>query len=443
MNPTPSETMIDFANPELVPAHWVKRKLSRSFLRIGSGATPESGLSKYHDNGTINWVNTGDLNDGDLYSCQKKVTEQATTDYTALKLHPSGSLIIAMYGATIAKTGIIHFPAVTNQACCVLTDSETIDNKFLQYWFFHQKEIIISMATGGGQPNISQDTIRQLNVFCPDISEQRLIVRFLNAQASLIDQIIEKKKRLLELLQEQRQSIITEAVTKGIRPNVPMKDSGIPWMGEVPEHWEIVKLRYLLDSRLQYGANEAAELEDRNLPRYIRITDFGENGRLRENTFRSLPHEAADGYMLKTGDVLFARSGATVGKTFIFEQYDGEACFAGYLIKASTNDRLISKYLYFYTKSIAYQNWKDSIFDQATIQNISAEKYNNLPVPTPPSIEEQLEIISFIEAQDCLTSEVMEKVEAQIEKIKEYRQSLISEAVTGRIDVRDWKPATA
>jgi len=122
------------------------------------------------------------------------------------------------------------------------------------------------------------------------------------------------------------------------------------WIGDIPTGWKIEKLKRILISSLMYGTNEAAELEDKDLPRYIRITDFNGDGILREDTFKSLPFDKAEGYYLKEGDVLFARSGATVGKSFIFNNYKGRTCFAGYLIKASPNlHKLSPDFLYFYT----------------------------------------------------------------------------------------------
>ncbi len=192
-----------------------------------------------------------------------------------------------------------------------------------------------------------------------------------------------------------------------------------------------------------YGANESAELEDRSLPRYIRITDFGNNGLLKNDTFKSLPIEIANQYLLEEGDVLFARSGATVGKTYHFINYEGQACFAGYLIKATADtNKIFSKFLYYFTHSGAYKNWKDSIFIQATIQNIGADKYNNLKLSLPP-VEEQKQIAEYIQIETTRIDTIITKSNKKIELLQEYRTALISELVTGKIDVRDWKKAAA
>src|SRR5690625_1030590 len=126
-----------------------------------------------------------------------------------------------------------------------------------------------------------------------------------------------------------------------LKPYPAYKDSGVEWIGTVPLKWNLVKLKYLSNERFIYGANESAELDDKNLPRYIRITDIDDNGNLKEETFKSLPIEKAKNYLLRKGDILFARSGATVGKTY-FHQDKLEACFAGYLIRFRADEQKIN-----------------------------------------------------------------------------------------------------
>src|SRR5207249_695556 len=182
--------------------------------------------------------------------------------------------------------------------------------------------------------NVSAERYASLMVPQPSLREQRAIAAFLDRETARIDALVAKKERLIELLKEKRTALITRAVTKGVDPNVPMKDSGVEWLGEIPAHWEVMRLKFLLAAPLKYGANEAAELDDPDLPRYVRITDIDENGGLREETFKSLPGGVAEEYLLREGDVLFARSGATAGKTFLYRDSWGKCAYAGYLIRA-------------------------------------------------------------------------------------------------------------
>lgn len=209
------------------------------------------------------------------------------------------------------------------------------------------------------------------------------------------------------------------------------KNSGIEWLGEIPRHWEVIKFKFLLNEPLKYGANEEATEQNYNDPRYIRITDFEENGQLKHETFRSLPFHKAKDYWLKVGDILFARSGATVGKTFFFDDnYKGNACYAGYLIKASPNYSLIlPKYLYLYTKSKYFEYWKEIILSKSTIQNISADKYNSLPIVIP-SLKEQKRIVQFLDRKTAEIDEAIAQKKRLIELLEEQKAILINQAVT-------------
>lgn len=208
------------------------------------------------------------------------------------------------------------------------------------------------------------------------------------------------------------------------------RDSGIDWIGEVPRHWKVKKLKRLLSEKLKYGATESGDLDNLDDPRYIRITDFDDDGFLREDTFKSLPTEIAKDYLLSEGDVLFARSGATVGKTFIFKNYTGIACFAGYLIKATTvKYRLLPEFLFYYTKSSGYEEWKNGIFTQATIQNIGADKYQYLNVPVPP-LTEQIAIANYLDKSCADIARGVEIKKKQIENLQQQLKSIIHHTVT-------------
>ena len=144
---------------------------------------------------------------------------------------------------------------------------------------------------------------------------------------------------------------------------------------DLPDGWNSRPLKRLLREPLKYGANESGGLSDPSCPRYIRITDFGSDGKLRQDTFASLPSEVAEDYLIDKGDLLFARSGATVGKCYYYDGTAGPACFAGYLVKASTRvTKLNSRFLYHFTNSPQYSGWRDPSFVQATIENIGARR---------------------------------------------------------------------
>lgn len=209
-----------------------------------------------------------------------------------------------------------------------------------------------------------------------------------------------------------------------------MKDSGIEWIGEIPTDFSLYKLKYLLSSPLCYGANESGTLYSDILPRYIRITDISPNGTLKNSGMLSLDESSAQNYMLHEGDILFARSGATVGKSFIYHNYYGRAAYAGYLIKASFNRLVLPEFVYYYTCSSAYEIWKNSIFIQSTIQNIGADRYSNLPISVPNSIDKQLRIVRYLNNFCSKFDAIIYNLQTSIEDYKKLKQAVITQTVT-------------
>ncbi|MBI2605040.1 MAG: restriction endonuclease subunit S [Deltaproteobacteria bacterium] len=285
-------------------------------------------------------------------------------------------------------------------------------------------------------PKLMNNVMARIRIQAPLRDEQRTIAAFLDRETARIDALAAKKERLIELLREKRASLITRAVNKGLDPSVPMKDSGVEWLGKIPAHWEVRRLKFLLAAPLKYGANEAAELDDPDLPRYVRITDIDENDGLREETFKSLPAEVATEYLLREGDLLFARSGATAGKSFLYRPSWGVCAYAGYLIRARLNTvRICPAFIRYFASSSNYWQWLSATYIQATIQNVSAERYASLMVPQP-SLREQRSVAAFLDLETARIDALVAKVREAIDRLKELRIALISAAVTGKIDVR-------
>lgn len=200
-----------------VPTHWEVMKTSLAFLGIGSGTTPSTSKKEYYtEEDGLYWLQTGDLNDGEIIDTSKRITSLAAQECN-LKFYPAESVVIAMYGATIGKVGLLKISTSTNQACCVLPKSKRCIPTFAFYLFIGAKRQLLIDAMGGGQPNISQDIIKKLKISIPPITEQRTIVDHITGQVSKIDEQITKANRRIELMNELKQSIITEAVTGKIK----------------------------------------------------------------------------------------------------------------------------------------------------------------------------------------------------------------------------------
>lgn len=195
-----------------VPEHWDVKKITHIFPNIGSGTTPNSSDPSFYE-GNINWLQTGDLTDGYIYKTSKTITHKALQAYSTLKIYPKNSLVIAMYGATIGKVGLLQIETTTNQACCVLSSALNIEMKYIFYLFQGIKESLVAMSYGGGQPNISQEKIKSLKLPFPNASEQEQIADYLDKQTAKIDQVIALKTAHIEKLKEYKSVLINDVVT--------------------------------------------------------------------------------------------------------------------------------------------------------------------------------------------------------------------------------------
>jgi type I restriction enzyme S subunit len=420
-----------------VPEHWEVTALKHGYVvTLGKMLQPEAAsegdmLLPYLRAANIRWSG---IDDSDI-----KTMWFSTKDRENLRLQVDDLLVSegGDVGRSALWKGEIDECYFQNSVNRVRPDNGNLTS-FLRYWMSTMKDkgYIDVLCNKSTIAHFTAEKVGAVPVPLPPVDEQNAIATFLDHETAKIDALIAEQQRLIELLQEKRQAVISHAVTKGLNPDAPMKDSGVEWLEEVPEHWEVRRLKNLLTRPLQYGANEAAELDDPDLPRFVRITDIDETGRLRDDTFRSLPHDIAAPYLLEDGDVLLARSGATVGKSFIYSREWGIACFAGYLIRARMREVVCrARWLHFYCQTLGYWAYVGGTQIQATIQNVNAEKYANLWLPVPPP-SEQVVIMDKLAATtndlDNLTAEAMRAINL----LQERRSALISAAVTGQIDVR-------
>jgi hypothetical protein len=189
-------------------------------------------------------------------------------------------------------------------------------------------------------------------------------------------------------------------------------------------------LKFIRSGALLYGANEPATHNRGSGPRYVRITDLNDDGTLRADTYESLPEHLALRYLLQDGDILLARSGATVGKAFIYRREWGRACFAGYLIRLRPDRRkILPDFLHYYTQTHLFRQQIRQSATQSTIANVSAERYGNFMVPLPPISEQRL-IVEFLDRRTRTLSALMLATQRQVEKLHEYRSALIVAAIT-------------
>ncbi len=310
-------------------------------------------------------------------------------------------------------------------------------NKFVYYFLMsmYYNCVYNNLAGNGVRSALNATDMGQFVIPYPSINIQRKIVNLLENKLTQMDNLIANQQAQIEKLKEYKQSVITEAVTKGLDSTAPMKDSGVEWIGKIKISNNVYRLKFALKSPLLYGANESGDVHYQAV-RYIRITDITNDNQLKDDDNNQyLTEQQAQGYILSHNDVLFARSGGTVGKTFIFNEKYGRCAFAGYLIKAECNKNiLLPKFLMYYTQSSLYDIWRSMIFIQSTIQNIGANKYANLEIILPP-IREQVAVVDYLDKKCANIDNLISIKQQKIEKLQEYKKSLIYEYVTGKKEV--------
>lgn len=426
-----------------VPKHWKVIKTSLAFQGIGSGTTPSTSKKEYYDdngNGKY-WLQTGDLEDGIVYDTSKKVSNIAIKECN-LTFYPIDSIIIAMYGATIGKIGILGIESATNQACCVIPVTQKQIAKYFFYEFLACKPALLIAAIGGGQPNISQDTIKKLKIVIPPIIEQAAIATYLDTHCAKIDNLISIQQKRIALLQELKQSVITHAVTKGLNPNVEMKQLGVEWIGDVPKHWEVCKLKHyshiVLGKMLMSSPPKDSE-GLYTLEKYLKSKNVGwlqlflDEDNIDEMWFNQYEKSI---YKLQENDIVM-NEGGDIGKVSCWRGVDFD-CYIQNSINKITADynRVNAGFLCYWLYNLSSLGYFWSIVSQISIAHLTKEKLSNSPVVLPP-ITEQTAIASYLDHKCATIDTSISNAQHQIELLQEYKQSLITEVVTGKRKVTD------
>jgi type I restriction enzyme S subunit len=389
-----------------IPDHWKKDKLFRLCEKMGSGGTPTSTNENYYT-GNIPWIQSGDLTDSYVSTTKKSITEEALNNSSA-KIFPKGTLLVALYGATIGKLGIMEIDAATNQACCALQVSKKFFSKFTYYLMLDMRQFLINEAYGGSQPNISQETLKRQYMFIPNIDEQKAIADYLDKACQNIDKTITLKQQQLDKLEAYRKSVIHEAVTKGLDKTVPMKDSGVEWLGKIPEHWNIKRIKDIADLK---SGNNITSLEIQSEGRY---PVYGGNG-LRGYT---------ESYTHKGYKVLIGRQGDLCGNI----NYANGIYFA--TEHAVVCNPYFDLNVFWFGELLRAMNLNQ--YSNATAQaGLAVGKIKNLKIPLPPK-DERVAIEIYLKTVCEKLHSTKETITKQIKTLTQYRLSLIHECVTGK-----------
>lgn len=422
-----------------IPEHWEVRKL-RFVAKIKTGRTPkiESSSLDYFNEGSINWFTPSDFKNpnGYLISSKRKINEFAIQN-SQVDLYPENTVFLIGIGATIGKIGISQLKSSANQQLNAIMFKESINPKFGYYSLLVGNIQIKFLADFTTLPILNQSKTKEIFTLYPPFKEQQSIANFLDYKLSKIDRFIQKKKQLIKLLNEQKAGIINDAVTKGLNPNAKMKPSGIEWLGDIPEHWEVRKLKYVAESVLgkmlcnedKGGYYKKPYLKSKNIQWLnVNISDVEEMWFSDKELVQ---------YRLKKGDLVLSEGGE-VGKTCLWDEELEECYIQNSAHKVTMKQEYESKFYLYLFYLYGNKGAFDSITNKVSIGHLTKDKLINLKCLCP-SHSEQTAIVQHIEQETAQINAVIQTIEKEITLTQEYRVALIAEAVTGKIDVRAYE----
>jgi type I restriction enzyme S subunit len=363
---------------------------------------------------------------------------------SAVGVFEKGNVLFGKLRPYLAKVACVEFPGVCTTELLVLQPAAFVSAKFLYYRLLSDDfiQLVNSMTYGTKMPRASGEQIGNLPIQLPSILEQRTIVAFLDRETSKLNTLIARKKRLIELLQEKRAALISHVVTKGLDPDVKMKDSGVEWLGEIPAHWEVRRLKFCLTSIEQGWSppceNRPAEFEEWGVLKVgcVNGVDFNSD----ENKALPLELDPIPELEIKPGDVLMSRANTRelLGSASLVTQVRPRLLLCDKLYRLRLMAEVInSAYFVFAMGShgVRFQMERDATGASNSMQNISQGTILNLIIPVP-DITEQQAITVYVEREAARIDALISTIGEAIEKLREYSTALISAAVTGKIDVR-------
>ena len=350
----------------------------------------------------------------------------------------NGDVLIGMDGDFNVHRWV-RGPAKLNQRMCALRGRNDSITQYLHYALPQPLRVINELAYATTVKHLSSYEVLHLHLPIPPMGEMSLIVRVLDCEVARIDALIEKKARFVELLKEKRQAVITHAVTKGLDPNVKLKDSGVEWIGDVPGHWTVPKLRHVATVQTGTAKGKDVRAAETVLIPYLRVANV-QDGYLDLSDVAQIEISKADlpRYLLRTGDVLMNEGGDNdkLGRGHIWRG-EIDPCIHQNHVFAVRPHLLSSEWLNAYTGSSSAQAFFMSMAKQTTnLASISSSNLMDLPVPRP-SDEEQASILTYTKAVSARIDVLIIKTECSIALLKERRAALITDAVTGQIDLRE------
>lgn len=420
-----------------IPEGWEVVKLRWLSSRY-SGGTPDRNNISFWEDGTIPWVNSGAVNQGNITHPSEYITVQGFQNSSA-KWIPEDSLVIALAGQGKTKGMVAHVKIKTtcNQSMAAIIPNLHAQSRFLYWYLSAQYEKIRGLVGDDLRDGLNLDIIGGIPCPKPSIPDQSAIASFLDTHTARIDDLLAKNRRLIELLREKRAALINHVVTKGLDPKAKMKDSSVKWIGEIPEGWVVHKLKHLtikINSGITPTGGAKIYVEE-GIP-ILRSQNVHFDGlRLNDVAFITEEiHNEMSNSKLKENDVLLNITGASIGRcTYFSSEYK----------KANVNQHVcIIRPKNVHPQIINYclmsKVGQEQIFSNemgTSREGLNYQQIGDFTFPLPTE-REQDAIVAYLNHYNARINKTILAVERKIELLEEYRKSLIHHVVTGKVDVR-------
>ena len=405
----------------------------RHVFSVTSGATPSSGNREYWG-GEIPWVTPEDLSERISYwleDTRRKITH-AGYESSGTTMVPAHSIVLSKR-APIGQLAVLKRSACSNQGCFLLTPRSDADTRFYYYWLSCEVGYLQALGRGSTFMEISADDLKSIRIPNPSPLCQRTIADYLDRETAQLDALVSEKERLLRLLTEKRRALITRAVTRGLDPHAPLRDSGIPWLGEIPAHWELKRLKHVGRAIIGLTFDPADTVTDGSGVIVLRASNVQDQKIVLEDNLFVLM-DIPDILKTRVGDILIcSRSGsrALIGKNALIDQASAGLTFGAFMTVFRSP---YNEYLFYIFNSPLF-DYQAGAFSTSTINQLTVETLNGMEVPLPP-LSEQKAIVASLRKKTARLDPLVEATDRTVALLKERRVALIAAAVTGQTDVR-------
>ena len=413
-----------------IPAGWEVRNLRWTLKQVSRAPLPEDEIITCFRDGEVT-LRRNRREDGFTMS-DKEIGYQHVS---------KGDFVIHGMDGFAGAMGISDSDGKASPVLMVFNPQGTYDLRFINYLLrlYAWRNVFLSLSTTirVRSCDLNWSKIAPIPLTLPSAQEQQAIADYLDEKTAEIDGLVADCEREVELLQEYRKAVISEAVTKGLDPSAPMKDSGIEWVGQIPEGWRVVRLGEFAYTRARLGwrALKADEYVDDGFPMYSAFNIVDERFVTEPvNYITEFRYLESPEIMLSVGDVMLVKDGAGVGKCAVVRQLDGPATVNGSIALITPNQEIESRYLYYFFESNSFQHFSRMLMGGMGVPHLFQRDIKLMNVLLPEFMEQE-KIADHLDAKTAEIDSLIEAKQTMADKLREYRKSLISEAVTGKFKV--------